>query len=79
MPNQTCPQGLPDDFDFLAYQAYQCNEIRKHRYLESEKAGKDLGVPAERDWIHKFSKDFRNWAMSSGLFKKNKGLQEPKG
>ena len=56
------------DFNFAAFMRFQCEEIRKHRYLESEKADRDLGSDAERDWVLKFSKQVREWAMSSGKF-----------
>ncbi len=33
-------------------------EIARHRWLESEKHGQDMGVEAEIDWINRFSKEF---------------------
>ncbi len=30
------------------------DEMQKHRWIESEKAGKDLGVSAEMDWLKKY-------------------------
>lgn len=35
-------------------------EIEKHRWIESEKAGKDLGVSAEFDWLQKYGYLYQN-------------------
>lgn len=59
-----------EGFDSRRFLEYQCEEIRKHKYIESEKAGRDLGTAAELDWVRKFAKDVRDWAESSGLFRK---------
>ena len=38
----------------------QVKEIRKHRWIESEKAGYDVGGEwAAADWVRKYAKDFR--------------------
>jgi hypothetical protein len=63
-----CTTQGRDGFDFKLYMSFQCEEIRKHRYLESEKAGRDLGAEAERDWIMKFSKRVRAWVEETGQF-----------
>lgn len=39
--------------------ALQIEEIEKHRWIESEKARKDLTGIAEKDWIKKYAKKFR--------------------
>jgi len=41
----------------------QAEEIQKHRWIESKKAGCDVGeLWAARDWIRKYAKTFReNW------------------
>jgi hypothetical protein len=67
-PEQGCPV---EDFDFKAFMEFQCEEIRKHRYLESEKAGRDLGFCAELDWVSRFAKQVRDWAYHSDHFRKN--------
>lgn len=37
-------------------------EIRRHCWIESEKAGCDLGQRAAIDWVQKYSATFReNW------------------
>jgi hypothetical protein len=68
-------------FDFKSFMEFQCQEIRKHRYLESEKAGRDLGTEAELDWIHKYSKKVREWAEATQSFisqPNNQSSQEKK-
>ncbi len=63
-------------FDSRRFLEYQCEEIRKHKYIESEKAGRDLGIAAELEWVQKFAKDVRDWAESSGLFMKPESKNE---
>lgn len=36
-------------------------EIAKHRWIESEKCGFDLGIKAELDWIERYSKLFKEY------------------
>jgi len=38
----------------------QCVEMEKHKWLESEKAGYDLGVAAYFDWIVRYAKAWRD-------------------
>ena len=37
----------------------QIKEILKHKWIESEKAGRDLGNQAVFEWIQKYAADFR--------------------
>ena len=37
----------------------QLQEILKHKWIESEKAGVDLGNQAVMEWIEKYAADFR--------------------
>ena len=37
----------------------QLQEIDRHKWIESEKAGKDLGVGAVLEWIHQHARQFR--------------------
>lgn len=37
----------------------QINEMEKYKWIESEKAGKDLGEFAINEWICKYAKRFR--------------------
>lgn len=50
-------------FDFKRFMARQCEEICKHRWLESEKVGYDLGKMIEIAWVNKYAAKFRAWAM----------------
>lgn len=34
-------------------------EIERHKWIESEKAGRDLGYDAIVDWIRKYAKTYR--------------------
>lgn len=43
------------------YAEAQCEEMQKHRWIESEKAGHDLGESAYLDWVRKYAKSFREW------------------
>ena len=36
----------------------QTREIERHKWIESEKAGRDLGVDAVIDWIQKYADAF---------------------
>ena len=52
---------------FSTYIFAQINEIEKYKWIESEKAHKDLGEEAVKDWIIKYSPNFReNWEKSYG-------------
>lgn len=68
IPEQ-CPAG-DGQFDFAAFMRFQCEEICRHRYLESEKANRDLGASAEVEWVRRYAKPVREWAVASGLFVK---------
>lgn len=39
----------------------QRRQIEKHKWIESEKAGRDLKNEAIEDWINKFGSKFRKW------------------
>ncbi len=43
------------------YLAEQRAEIERHKWLESEKAGRDLGRDAVLDWITNNAAAWRNW------------------
>jgi hypothetical protein len=42
----------------------QKRQIAIHRWIESEKAGRDLKEEAEIDWVNRFASSFRNWAKT---------------
>jgi len=37
----------------------QLDEMAKHKWIESEKAGYDLGEQAMLDWVEKYSDSFK--------------------
>jgi len=39
----------------------QKEEMEKYRWLESEKAGHDVGKTVYIDWIRKYAKSWREW------------------
>jgi hypothetical protein len=45
--------------DFKEYVRLQVHEIEKHKWIESEKARRDLTGIAEFDWISKYAQVFR--------------------
>ena len=55
-------------FDQRAYMARQIEEIKKYKWIQSEKNGCDLGDHAIREWIHLYACEFREWAMKSPEF-----------
>lgn len=46
-------------FDLKRYNQIQIEEIQRHKWIESEKAGRDLGQEAVLDWIHRYAASFR--------------------
>ena len=46
---------------FREFIARQRTEICRHKWIESEKAGRDLGLEAEMDWAFKHALQFRNY------------------
>ena len=41
--------------------AMQRDEIRRHKWIESEKAQRDLGREAALDWVVKYAAQWREW------------------
>jgi len=39
----------------------QAEEIRKHRWIESEKVQYDLGKEAHTDWVKHYAAEWRHW------------------
>ena len=39
----------------------ELEEILKHKWIESEKAGYDLGDQAVWDWVKKYAREFREY------------------
>jgi hypothetical protein len=44
--------------DIKKYLELQTREIERHKWIESEKAGRDLGAEAVIDWILKYADMF---------------------
>jgi hypothetical protein len=44
--------------DLEQYLKIQAQEIERHKWIESEKAGRDLGTEAAIDWIMKYADRF---------------------
>jgi hypothetical protein len=49
---------LGAEMDLKSYLEIQSREIERHKWIESEKAGKDLGMDAAIDWILKYADMF---------------------
>lgn len=48
----------------MAHQmARQREEILRHKWIESEKAQRDLGADAVFDWIRKYAAQWRRWYL----------------
>lgn len=47
--------------DAKRYLERQTEEIERHKWLESEKAGRDLGPEAAIDWILKHAHEFSDF------------------
>jgi hypothetical protein len=45
--------------DMKLYCHRQVEEAKKYKWIESQKAGKDLGDDATREWVNKFAAQFR--------------------
>jgi hypothetical protein len=46
------------EMDLKQYLEIQGREIERHKWIESEKAGRDLGMDAAIDWILKYADIF---------------------
>lgn len=52
---------------FKQFMKDQIKEINVHKWIESEKAGHDLGQEAVLDWLKKYAKDYRDeWEREHG-------------
>jgi hypothetical protein len=47
--------------DFKEFMQSQMEQILIHKWIESEKEGKDLGENAVYDWVKKYADAFRKW------------------
>ena len=61
------------------YMKAQADEIRKHKWIESEKAGLDLGEQACLEWVRKYARNFRESFSQKDIeieFCKSRNLQD---
>ena len=56
---------MSKEMDVKKYLRLQDREIEKHKWIESEKAGRDLGTDAVLDWIRKYADLFSDHYMKS--------------
>lgn len=63
--------GASSHWDQRAYMQDQCTEIARHKWIESERAGRDLGDQAVRDWVVRYAALFRRSAEASGKYRGN--------
>jgi len=52
--------------DLKEYLEFQNREIERHKWIESEKAGRDLGLDAAIDWILKYADAFSDEYICQG-------------
>lgn len=52
--------------DINEYLRLQEKEINRHKWIESEKAGKDLGHEAAIDWILRYADKFCDHVVGKG-------------
>jgi hypothetical protein len=52
--------------DTKEYLDLQRSEIERHKWIESEKVGRDLGVEAVIDWIMKYAHLFSDYHLRNG-------------
>ncbi len=50
-----------NDKEFQEFMAAQKEEIEKHKWIESEKAGYDIGIRACFEWVEKHAENFYKW------------------
>jgi len=50
---------------FMEFLKDEKSEMERYKWIESEKAGKDLGQPIMIDWIKKYAASYRDWWESN--------------
>lgn len=48
-----------EEYNMKQYMSDQIKEMEIHKWIESERANRDLGEEALRDWIKKHAEEFR--------------------
>lgn len=51
--------------EFNNFLHLQAEEMKKYKWIESERVGHDLGNNALSEWIKKYAKDFREQYLQS--------------
>lgn len=51
---------------FSEYLALERQEMLRHKWIESEKAGHDLGQTALMDWVDRYGIEFHHYIMARG-------------
>lgn len=46
--------------DMKSFCLYQVEEAKKYKWIQSQRAGRDLGEAAIREWVSKYAAQFRN-------------------
>ena len=49
---------------YTAFISAEIEEIKRHKWIESEKAGKDLGDQPVLEWIQSYGQEFRRHFMN---------------
>jgi uncharacterized lipoprotein YddW (UPF0748 family) len=62
--------------DLRLYNSLQLEEIKRHKWIESEKAGRDLGQDAVIDWIERYAESFRRAQRSASERKRGRGATD---
>lgn len=55
-----------EPMDLKRYLELQQREIERHKWIESEKAGRDLGLDAVIDWILRYADQFSDNYIANG-------------
>lgn len=50
--------------DLKEFMRLECEEMKKHKWIESEKNNKDIGKIAYVNWINKYAKLYREYIES---------------
>ena len=58
------------DIDLTRLNQEVIEEIKRHKWIQSEKAGRDLNGPAALEWIEKYYDSWLAWRLSQDNRKK---------
>ena len=53
--------SVMDERELKKFLADQREEMLKHRWIESEKAGCDVGQKAVLEWVERYGNKYRTW------------------